>query len=111
MNFILSVILVEILCVVGVAADYFLKIAGSGPTFIQIRPFVFGFILQASTAIGWFFVLKYMKFVQVGVFYSVSIVLMLALIGVWRFDEELATREILGICFAVASLLLLAKYS
>ncbi len=111
MSFLLAFLLVELLCVIGVLADYYLKLAGSGSAFVDHALFLKGFLLHASTAVGWFIVLKYMKLVQVGVFYSVSIVLMLTVIGVYHFNEQLNSREILGICFAVASLLLLAKYS
>ncbi len=111
MEFFVAFLLVELLCVIGVLADYFLKIAGSGQSFIEYRPFIFGFFFHASTAFGWFLVLKYMRFVEVGAFYSVSMVLMLTAIGVYQFNEELHPREILGILLAVTSLLLLARFS
>ncbi len=111
MNFFLALILVEALCVIGVIADYYLKIAGEGPTFINIRAFSIGIFLQASTAFGWFFVLKYLKLYQVGVFFSISIVVLLTLVGVYQFNETLTRLEIVGLVLAVASLLLLGRFA
>ncbi len=99
-----------LLCALGVWADYYLKIAGSGEQFIVFRSFLIGFALHGTAVVGWFFVLKYIKLVQLGVFYSVSMILLLAALGVWQFNEQLGPREFLGISLAVASLLLMAKF-
>lgn len=111
MNFLVAFLLVELLCVVGVWADYYLKLSGNTELFVQPRHFLVGFVLHASTAAGWFLVLKYMTMTQVGVIYSVSIVLMLTFIGTYFFGEILGGREILGIILAVTSLLLLSKFN
>ena len=111
MNFLSTFLLVQLLCAIGVLADYFLKIAGSGADYVNHKQFLIGFALHSSTAIGWFFVLKHMKLVHVGVFYSVSIVLMLTFIGVRYFGEQLSAAEIVGIVLAVASLMLLGRYA
>ena len=111
MDFILAFVLVQVLCAVGVLADYWLKMAGTGSSFIEARSFLIGFVLHSSTAVGWFFVLKYMKLIQVGVLYSVSITLMLTALAVYQFNETLTGREILGLVLAVISVVLLSKYS
>lgn len=111
MNILISVILLECLCLIGVAADYYLKVAGNGEKFVEIRPFIIGFILHSCTAVGWFLVLKYMKMVQVGVFYSISIIILLAIIGVMNFGESLGTREIVGLLFAIAAVILMGKFA
>ncbi len=111
MHYLMLLLLVEGLCVLGVAADYFLKLAGAGPEFVNTRTFALGFLLHSSTAIGWFLALKYMKLYQVGAYYSVSIVLMLTLLGVYQFQEQLTHQEILGLVLAVASLCLLGRFA
>lgn len=111
MNFLLALIIVEILCLAGVTADYFLKVAGDGVKFLELRPFTIGFAIQASTAIGWFFAFKYMRVVQIGVFYSISNILLLTIIGVYFFEEEILPREALGIALAVISVILMARFN
>ena len=111
MNIILTLLVVEFLCILGVTADYYLKIAGSGESFVNYKPFVIGFLIHASTAIGWFLVLKYMTLTQLGVIYSISIVLLLTAVGVIYFGEVLRAREVFGIVLAIASLLLMARFA
>ncbi len=106
----LVIALVELLCIVGCAADYYLKLAGQQPGLLLNRPFLVGFALHSSTAIGWYVALKYLDLSQVGVIYSVSIVLLLALVGVLFFGETLGLREYSGIALAVGALLLMVKF-
>lgn len=109
MNLLIRFLAVEILCIVGVVADYYLKIAGERREFIVLRPFLIGVTLYSITAIGWFLVLKYIKMVPLGVIYSVTIVVLFTTLGIFRFQEELGVREIAGLSCAIASLLLMAK--
>ena len=106
----LIVALVEILVLVGCAADYYLKLAGSVPGPFINRSFLIGFCLHASTAIGWYIALKHLNLSQIGVIYSVSIVLILAAMGVLFFNETLSSREYLGIALAIGSLLLMVRF-
>lgn len=109
MSYWVSFLLIEALCLVGVLADYYLKLAGEGEAFFNPRPFVIGTVLYSSTAFGWFLIMKYIRLVEAGVIYSVSIVLLLTLLGVLRFEETLGAREIVGISLSVASLLVMSK--
>ena len=102
--------MILVLCAVGVTADYFLKIAGEGSRFLEPKPFILGFVIYASTAFGWFLVLKYMRIAEVGVFYSIFMMLLLAGLGVIVFGEELSLREYLGIGLGVLSLLLMSRF-
>lgn len=111
MNFLIAIVIVELLCIAGVTADYYLKIAGDGPSFINYRIFFIGLVINASTAIGWFYAFKYMKVVQIGVLYSVSNILLLTILGVFIFREELLPREMLGIVLALASMVLMARFT
>ncbi len=106
----LIICLVEVLCLVGCAADYFLKIAGGQAGFFSNRLFLLGFVLHSSTAIGWFFALKYLNLSQIGVLYSISIVLILTATGVIFFNESPTPREYVGIGLAICSLLLLVRF-
>lgn len=111
MKFLVSLLIIEALCLVGVTADYYLKMAGSGQEYIRLKLFLIGLILQASTAIGWFLVMKHLTLVQIGVYYSISNILMLAALGVFGFNETIGTREISGIILAIISIALMARFS
>jgi drug/metabolite transporter (DMT)-like permease len=52
-----------------------------------------------------------LAFSIVGVVYSISMVLLLTAIGVFRFKESLNLLEIAGLAMAVGSLLLLTRFN
>ncbi len=81
-------------------------------TRIRLRVgFYLGFVLYASTAFGWVFVMKYLKLGTIGVLYSVCMVLFLTAIGVVVFKESLNYYEIAGLVLAVISLTLLTRFA
>ena len=73
--------------------------------------FYIGFVLYASTAFGWVFVMKHLKLATIGVVYSVSMVLLLTAMGVVFFRESLNYYEIAGLIMAIASLILLVRFA
>ena len=105
----IAILVTMFLAVIGVAGDFFIKLAGNGTSFIQLKWFIVGFVIYASTAIGWFFVMKSIKLSTIGVFYSITTILLLTFVGVFYFKENINTLEIIGIIFAIVSLILLAK--
>src|ERR1700754_4046164 len=97
--------------VLGVVGDYFLKLASAKEHSLKAAEFYLGFVIYASTAFGWVFVMKHLKLATVGVVYCVSMVLLLSAIGVFRFKESLNLLEIAGLAMAVGSLLLLTRFN
>jgi drug/metabolite transporter (DMT)-like permease len=95
----------------GVVGDYFLKLASAEPTWFKSKWFYVGFLIYASTAFGWVFVMKHLKLATVGVVYSVSMILLLTVIGAVAFRESLNYAEMLGIAMAVGSLVLLMRFA
>src|SRR5262245_59113270 len=93
--------------VVGVVGDYFLKLASGREQPLRSGWFYVGFAFYASTAFGWVFVMQHLKLGTIGVLYSVSMILLLTLIGVVFFGESLNRYEIAGVVLAVVALLLL----
>src|SRR5262245_46050280 len=73
---------------VGVLGDYFLKLASANENPLKAASFYIGFVLYASTAFGWVFVMKHLKLATIAVVYSVSMVLLLTAIGVVFFRES-----------------------
>jgi drug/metabolite transporter (DMT)-like permease len=93
--------------VIGVLGDYFLKLASAREQSLRTSWFYLGFALYASTAFGWVFVMKHLKLATISVLYSVSLVLLLTGIGVVLFRESLNYFVVIGIVFAVISLVLI----
>ena len=96
---------------IGVLGDYFLKLASGREQPLRTSWFYFGFVLYASTAFGWVFVMKYLKLATISVLYSVSLVLLLTAIGAVLFRESLNYFEVIGIVLAVTSLVLLIRFA
>ena len=55
--------------------------------------------------------MKHLKLATISVLYSVSLVLLLTAIGVVLFRESLNYLEVIGIVFAVVSLVLLMRFA
>ncbi len=96
---------------IGVVGDYFLKLASGREQPLKSAWFYVGFALYASTAFGWVFVMQHLKLATIGVVYSVSMILLLTVIGVALFRESLNYYEMAGIGLAVASLVLLMRFA
>lgn len=104
-----AIFVVFLLSAAGVAGDYFLKLANDSDSPFTSRHFVLGTLIYASMAFGWVIVFRTLKFAHVGVYYSISTVLLLCLVGFFFFNETLKPMEIVGVCLALISLLLLAR--
>src|SRR6476620_10426868 len=107
----LAVIVTIAFSVVGVIGDYYLKLASAKDESLKSHAFYIGFLIYASTAFGWVFVMKHLKLATVSVVYCISMVLLLTAIGVAVFKESLNGYEIAGLVMAVASLLLLTRFN
>ena len=107
----LAVLITITFSVIGVLGDYFLKLASGREQPLRTGSFYLGFILYASTAFGWVFVMKHLKLATISVLYSVSLVLLLTAIGVVLFRESLNYFEVIGIMLAVISLILLMRFA
>jgi multidrug transporter EmrE-like cation transporter len=107
----LAIVVTIAFSLVGVVGDYFLKLASANSESLKSREFYIGFVVYASTAFGWVFVMKHLKLATVGVVYSISMVLLLTAIGVFRFKESLNGYELAGLAMAVGSLLLLTRFN
>ena len=78
---------------------------------MDIKWFLLGFILYALTAFGWFYVMKNIKLSTLGVFYAISTIIFLIIVGVFYFKEPLNNYEIAGVVLAILSLILLGKFA
>jgi small multidrug resistance pump len=96
--------------VVGVLGDYFLKLASAKSEPLKSIWFYIGFVVYASTAFGWVFVMKHLKLATISVVYSVSMIVLMTAMGVLIFRESLNGYEIVGLVLAIASLILLTRF-
>jgi len=75
-----------------------------------VKYFVIGALIWASVVFGWYFVYKHIKLSTSAVFYAISTVLSLTAVSVFYFKEKLNVYEIIGIGFAILSLVLLKRF-
>src|SRR5262245_5629568 len=97
--------------IVGVLGDYFLRRAADETHSLRSIWFYIGFVVYASTAFGWVFVMKHLKLATIGVIYSVSMILLLTAIGAVFFRESLSYYEIAGLVMAIGALVLLMRFA
>lgn len=107
----LAVVVTIAFSLLGVLGDYCLKLASAEANVFRTRVFYVGFVVYASTAFGWVFVMRHLKLATIGVVYSISMILLLTAIGVAVFREPLSAYEVAGLVLAVAALLLLIRFA
>lgn len=103
------------LVVIGMAAlttvgDYCLKRASQHPTIFN-QWLMGGCLLYGVTALGWAWTMRHLKLATLGALFSVSMVLLMALLGFLVFRETLSKLEIIGIALAMISVALLARFT
>jgi small multidrug resistance pump len=107
----LAILVTMTFSAIGVVGDSFLKLASAEPVPWTTRWFAIGFVLYASTAFGWVFVMQHLKLATIGVFYSVAMVVLLTTIGAVFFGERVSGWEVLGIVMGIGSLVILARFA
>src|SRR3989344_515226 len=105
------ILVVVFLAIVGVIGDFFIKLSGHGPKFMDVKWFIVGSLVYISTIAGWFYVMKHIKLSSLGVIYSLTTILFLVVIGVFYFHEKLNIYEIVGIITAIVSIILLSRFA
>ena len=63
--------------------------------------------IALTPTIGWYWVMSKYKLLTIGAIYSVLTVVLLTVIGLVFFNEKVSVREVIGLCLAVVSLILL----
>lgn len=102
------VILLSVICTV---ADYWLKKASLLSNPLRSSAFLLGGGLYAISAFGWVYVFRYFKLATISAFFSLVVVVLLAITGMVAFRETLSTPEIIGLFCAVAALVLLGRFA
>jgi multidrug transporter EmrE-like cation transporter len=107
---IFSIFIATTLSLIGVIGDMFIKLSGSKKT-IDVKFLVLGIIIYASTAFGWFYVMKHIKLSTLGVVYAISTIIFLTLVSIFCFNERINYFEIIGIMLAIVSIIILARFA
>lgn len=89
---------------ISLFGDAAMKRAGVGPSW---RWFAAGFTAYSMTSFGWFVLLRDRSLVTVGTLYPVANAIGLTILGMAIFHEHVGPREIAGIVFGIASMVLL----
>lgn len=108
---VLAILITVGLSLLAVIGDYFLKRASSTEAPFRTSAFITGFVIYASTAFGTVYVFRHLKLATSGGIYAVCLVVMLTLLGIVEFRETLRPSEVLGLCMAVCSLILLTRFA
>lgn len=92
-----------------IAGDYVLKVAADGDMDLNSNHVIAGGLLYASSAIMWYFAMRYMTLAQAGVVSSMLTLLALCAIGYYAFGERFHLREYAGVGCALAAMVLLVR--
>ncbi|MBI1763967.1 MAG: transporter [Acidobacteria bacterium] len=105
----------SLLVVLGMAlfttvGDYCLKRASQKS--LLANPWLLGgWLIYGTTAMGWAWAMRHLKLATIGAVYSISMVLLMALLGLLAFRETLNRTEIAGLLCALISIVLLARFT
>lgn len=105
----IAIIVTIILALAVAVTDYFLKIASASSSPFLNRNFLIGLLITVLCTFGWVLVMPHLKLAYIGVIYSLTVVLSLAVVGTVFFDETLKPSEWLGVGLAITSLFLLYR--
>lgn len=97
------------LSLVAAYGDYLLKTASMETQPFKQASFAGGCFAYAATAVGWIYVMRHLKLSAIGAIFSVSMTTALVFIGLLAFKEALRAREIVGLVFALLSIVLLSR--
>ena len=106
-----AIIVTIALSAIIVGGDYLLKQASDRPTPFTTWWFVVGFAVYSSTAFGWVYVMRHLRFATLGAVYAVSAVLLMTFVGVLFLGEPLKWQEGLGIAMAIGAIVLLVRFA
>ncbi|NTW46479.1 MAG: transporter [Candidatus Moranbacteria bacterium] len=108
---IISILVCVALSIVTVGADYLVKRSSLQPGFSGWHSLLLGATIYALTAVGWFFTMRHLKLSTLGVLYAVTCAILLVFLGVTQFHERLVWQEVVGVAFALISLVLLSRFA
>lgn len=99
-----SLLILIAVCGSTILGDYFIKQASAHARGLASLTFASGLVLYALPATGWYFLMQSHSLAVIGVLYSATTLILLALLGVFVFNEAFGWREAVGIILALCAL-------
>ncbi len=103
-----SILILLTVTALTIAGDYFIKVASDRPDGLTTAVFAAGLALYALPAVGWFFLMRSHSLAAIGVFYSATILILLAGMGALIFKEAFGVKEGVGVTLAIASVVVMS---
>jgi small multidrug resistance pump len=110
MGNVIAILIIIFVTGVSVIGDYFIKLSGNGSKYINYSLFLIGMVIYASTAFGWFYIMKHTKLSILGIIFGLSNIIFLALVGLVFFKERLNMYDVVGLILGISSIILLARF-
>ena len=106
-----SVLVILALALLSIGGDWLLKLASQRDQPYTSPVFLLGALAYAATSFGWVMVMQHMTLASIGVWYSITMIVLLTALGVFVFNESLTGREMLGLVLAGISLMLMSRFA
>ncbi len=103
-------LLIVMLEVISIFADYLIKRASLQAGWLGWRPLLAGGFIYGLTAIGWFYAMRTFKLFTINLFHSFLVIAASVLMSQFIFGEKLTNREVVGIVLGIASIVLLIRF-
>jgi len=107
----MAIFYVLLLTLWTVLGDFFIKKASLKIGLAGWPYLLVGCLVWASTAVGWFFILRKMELSNVNAIYSVATIIFVLALSYFYFHEKISAAEIVGFVLALASIYLLARFA
>lgn len=107
----ISILFIVIATLIGVGGDMLIKQAALQRQFSGWPWLVGGAVVYGLTAFVWFFVFRYEKVSIIGALYSITIALILFLLGVFFYKEKVTPWEVAGLVMGITSLIILFRFA
>ncbi len=101
-----AILFTILISTIGVAADYYLKVASTAARPFTSGAFLLGVALIAATAFGGVIAMRHIKLAALASVYSAWTILLLTIIGRFSFGERLSSPEVAGVTCAILSIAL-----
>ena len=93
--------------VVTLIGDWCIKLASERQDGLVSPVFLIGAVLYGAPAVGWFYLMRNNSLAMIGVLYSASTILLLAVLGTFVFHESFGLRQGIGLAMAVAAVVVM----
>lgn len=102
-----SYLILVVIVGLTICGDFALKCASLKNSPLVSTWFMGGTLLYAGTALGWVFLMQSHNLTQIAVLYSAATILALTAVGYGFFGESVSTKQLIALCAALLSVVLI----